>query len=153
MTAKTAVAGDDFGDEVDVDEARIALLATDFPGINEVDPASVTARMAARMQGADSLDALFDALTGQASEQLIGRTFTFLGVTWQPYESDKGIIPLAVCEVADPKTGEVSEFVTTGTMLVHFLRRAQVIGAFPFTARIVGKRTRSGQTALNFERA
>jgi hypothetical protein len=33
-----------------------------------------------------------------------------------------------------------------------FIRRAELIGAIPFDAKIVGKKTANGQTALNFER-
>jgi len=127
-------------------------LASEYPGILDTDPEAVSARMAERMKGADTLDELFDALTGKASDSLIGKAFEFIGVTWQPYQAARGVIPLAVVEGVDLATGEETEFVTTGAMLVQFLRRAQVLGAFPFKARIVGKKTNSGQTALNFER-
>jgi len=123
-----------------------------FPEVLKVDPEAVAERMKGRVRQADSLDALFDSLTGQTSDALIGQSFEFVEVAWQPYESDKGVIPMAVCYVVNLASGEVTEFVTTGGMLVEFLRRAEVLGAFPFRARIVGKKTNSGQTALNFER-
>lgn len=133
-----------------------AALATAFPGIQSVDPEAVQGRMAKRIQGADSLDELFDSLTGKSSDELVGKRYEFRSVTWQPYEAVrdgvKSIIPLALCEVVDLDTGEEDEFVTTAFMLTQFLRRAQVIGAFPFKAKIAERTTRSGQSALNFER-
>jgi hypothetical protein len=118
----------------------------------EANPEAVRDRLKARFRSAESVDELFDALSGQTSDAMIGRRFEFLGVEWQPYESDSGVIPLATCDVVDLDTGKPTEFVTTATMLVEFLRRVELLGAFPFKARIAGKKTRNNQTALNFER-
>jgi len=139
-------------DSTPEEEAALAKILEEFPEIRSADPEAVMDRMAARMAKAASLDELFDALTGQSSDDLTNRSFEFLGVSWQPYQSDRGIIPMAVCEVADLGTGELAEFVTTAFMLVRFLRRAQQLDQLPFKARIVGKKTNSGKTALNFER-
>lgn len=133
-------------------QAVEARLLEAFPEIREVNPDDVAARMAARVQKAANLDELFDSLEGNSSDALVGKSFEFSAIAWQPYESQKGIIPMAVCTAVNLDTGEETEFVTTGGMLVHFLRRAQVLGALPFSARIVEKTTRSGQKALNFER-
>lgn len=151
---KTAVASDD-GDEVvsASDMAELAELDKFFPGITSVDPGDVQERMAARMGSADSLDDLFDALSGNNSKANVGKTFQFLGVTWQPYQAQRGIIPNAICDVINVATGEQEEFATTGAMMVQFLRRAQQLDVFPFTARIEGKTTRSGRVALNLVRA
>ena len=123
-----------------------------FPELRDVDPEAVAERMAARVRQAETLDDLFDSLTGQSSDSLAGKSFEFRDVAWQPYRSQRGIIPLAVCDAVDLSTGEVREFVTTAKMLVTFLRRAQQLGVYPFKARIVEKVTTSGQKALNFER-
>jgi len=142
-----------FGDEPG---ALDAVMASTFPGIQSVDPEAVAQRMAKRVQSADTLDDLFDSLTGKSSDQLVGKRYEFREVAWQPYEATRDgetkVIPLALCEVVDLDTGEADEFVTTAFMLTQFLRRAQVIGALPFRAKIVEKTTRSGQSALNFER-
>ena len=66
--------------------------------------------------------------------------------------SPTGVVPLAICQAVDLTTGEETEFATTGGVLTMFIRRAELIGAIPFDAKIVGKKTASGQTALNFER-
>jgi hypothetical protein len=139
------------------ESGELRALEEFFPGITSVNPDDVAARMGDRMMSGNSLDELFDALTGSNSQSQVGKTFEFHDVAWQPYEAarpggEKVIIPLAVCDVVNVATGEVEEFITTGDMMVKFLRRAQQLGAFPFKARIEGKTTRSGQTALNLVR-
>ena len=116
------------------------------------DPEAVTRRMAERMSKADSLDALYDATKGVTSDELDGKAIEVQSVEWQRYESDRGPIPQAVVSAIDLITGEVFEFVTTATMLVTFLYKAQQLGEIPFRTRIAGKRTKGGNTALNFER-
>ena len=151
VTKKTTVADD--GDEFEAQyEAAELAIRSSFPELKPTDPIKATYRMAERMLGGETLDDLFDATTGKTSDDLIGKAYEFLAVSWQAYEAERGVIPQAVCEVIDLATGEVTEFVTTATMLVMFLRRAEQIGRLPFKARIAGKRTKSGQTALNFER-
>jgi hypothetical protein len=150
-TDKTPVEGEMIAFSADM-QAQMDRLRADFPDIREVDPAEVSRRMAERVGGAKSLDDLFDTLNGKSSDDLVGRSFEFIDVTWQPYKAQRGIIPQALCTVIDLGTGELTEFVTTGEMLVNFLRRAQQLEAFPFKARIVEKTTKSGQQALNFER-
>lgn len=139
----------------DVVPASTELVLYDqsmFPGLLDQDPDAVMDRFAARFQAATDLDDLFNVLEGNTGKDLIGHSVDITGVAWAPYESDRGIIPLAICSAVDLGTGEVIEFATTGRVLTYFLRQAQLIEAFPFRARIAGKRTRSGQTALNFER-
>jgi hypothetical protein len=141
-------------DEAFVDEG-IALqekFITEFGEVDIAAPETILARMGARYDRAESIEDLFDALQGQSSDAMVGRKFRFLDVSWQPYQTEKGVIPLAVCDVVDLDSGEQTEFVTTGYMLVRFIRRAIQLGVMPFEARIVGKKTNSGQTALNFER-
>ncbi len=124
-----------------------------FPQLLAMDADSVRARFAERFMAAETIDDLFDVLTGNTSKDLVGRRMKVLEVAWAPYESDRGIIPLAVCKAADLKSGEAFEFATTSEVLTMFIRRAELIGALPFDAVIAKKLTRNGQTALNFERA
>jgi len=130
----------------------LEVFESEFGEVTIAAPEAILKRMGERYNAAETLDDLFSALEGQSSDKLVGRKFRFLSVAWSPYQSDRGVIPLATCDVVDLDTGEPDEFVTTGYMLVRFLRRAIQIGAVPFDARIVGKKTNSGQTALNFER-
>lgn len=124
-----------------------------FPALLDQDPLEVRKRFAARFTRAESIDDLFAVLEGSTSKDMVGRVLQIRAVQWAPYESDRGVIPLAVCDAADLKTGELVEFATTGEMLTMFIRRAELVGALPFEARVTAKRTRSGQMALNFERA
>lgn len=143
-----------FGDEDEaVEQAQLSLLSEAFPEIREVSPEAVQTRMQNRVRKATTLDELFDSLQGNSSDALVGKSFEFTAIEWQPYQSEKGIIPQAVCTAIDLSTGEETEFVTTGFMLVNFLRQAQVMNMLPFKARIVEKTTKRGQKALNFERA
>jgi hypothetical protein len=133
--------------------AELATLNAFFPGITDTDPNAVRERMAGRMRGATTLDELFDALSGSNSKSLVGKTFEFQEVAWQGYKAERGMIPLAVCTVVNVVTGEEEEFITTGDMMVEFLRQAQLLKLYPFKARIDEKVTRSGQKALNLVRA
>jgi len=123
-----------------------------FPELLRTDPESVMARFAERFVKAETLDDLFDVLEGNLSRSLIGHKVRVQAVAWAPYQSDRGVVPLAVCQATDLTTGEETEFATTGGVLTMFIRRAELIGAIPFDAKIVGKKTGGGQTALNFER-
>jgi hypothetical protein len=116
------------------------------------DPEAVLSRLRDRARSATSLDDLFDLTSGNSSDHLVGRRVEIRSVTWQTYESDRGPIPQAVVEAVDIDSGDETEFATTGALMVEFLYRAQQLKVLPFKARIVGKKTRSGQTALNFER-
>ena len=117
-----------------------------------MDPGDVMGRFADRFKKAETLDDLFDALEGNLSRSLVGHKVRIQSVQWAPYQSDRGITPLAICAATDLTTGEEIEFATTGGVLTMFIRRAELIGAIPFDAKIVGKKTDGGQTALNFER-
>lgn len=131
----------------------VAYDQTLFPTLLDQDPEAVQLRFAKRFMAAESIDDLFGVLEGNSSKDMVGRTVEIHGVAWAPYESDRGVIPLAIAEAVDVKTGEVLEFATTSAALTMFIRRAEIIGKIPFTAKIAAKKTRSGQTALNFERA
>ncbi len=123
-----------------------------FPNLLDQDPQAVRDRFAKRFMAAESIDDLFSVLEGNTTKSLIGKSLRITGVAWAPFESDRGVIPNAICEAVDLGTGEVLEFATTGEQCVLFIRRAELIDAIPFEARIVSKKTRNGYSALNFER-
>lgn len=124
-----------------------------FPALVEQDPAAVADRFTRRFLQAETLEDLFGVLDGNTSKDLVGKVLEVQAVEWVPFESDHGVIPNAICTATDTETGEVIEFATTSMMLTMFIRRAELLGALPFTARITSKKTRNGQNALNFERA
>lgn len=136
----------------DTSTELVAYDQTLFPKLLDQDPEAVTARFAQRFLTAGSVDELFDVLKGQTSRDMIGRRLQLLDVAWAPFESDRGIVPLAICNATDIETGEVLEFATTSMALTMFIRRCELIDALPVNVRITSKKTRGGNDALNFER-
>ncbi|HEY1716203.1 MAG TPA: hypothetical protein VGG07_25120 [Solirubrobacteraceae bacterium] len=136
--------------------AKGELVAYDpalYPSELFADPDDAGDPFTTRFAKAQTIDELFDALKGNTSQGLVGRRLQILNVHWRLFQSDIGWIPNAICDAADIETGELLEFATTGGQLTSFIRHVQLIGAFPFNVRITESKTRSGQTALNFERA
>ena len=131
------------------------LIAYDtalFPKLLDPDPVEVSRRFAARFTAAKTVDELFSVLEGNTVKQLVGHVVKIETVAWIPYESDRGVIPNAILGGVDMDSGEVLEFATTAEMCVLFVRQCELIGGLPVTVRITEKRTRSGRTAINFER-
>lgn len=138
---------------VDVDSTEVEVYSPALLDLcKQQDAQEVLKRFARRFEQATGIDDLFGALEGTNSQQLIGKAIEVRAVEWAPYQSDRGMIPLAIVQAADLDTGELTEFATTGAMLCLFLFKWQALGLAPFQARIVGKKTNSGQTALNFQR-
>lgn len=123
-----------------------------FPDLLSQDPAAVRERFARRFMQAADLEDLFDVLGGTTSKDMVGRRIELAGVAWAPFDSDRGVIPLAICQAHDVDTGEAFEFATTSEALTMFIRRAEILEILPFRAKVAAKKTRGGQTALNFER-
>lgn len=151
--ANKETGADGFGDPTEAVGMDVDLAPGLLGEIRSVDPAAVQKRISDRMGKADSLDELFSATKGNTSDEMDGKAIRVLSVNWQPYEAaDRGTIPLAVVAYVDLATNKEDEFATTASGLVNFLYFAGKLNAIPFEARIVGKRTRQGQTALNFEK-
>ena len=123
-----------------------------FPELRHQDPRESEARFLKRFEKAKTIDDLFDVLEGNNASALVGHVIQVDRVEWSGYQSDDGLIPLAVVTGADTGTGEVIEFATTSKACTHFIRRAELIGALPFRATIEQVITRSGQKALNLSR-
>lgn len=121
--------------------------------VGERDAEAIQRGMLQRVHAGTTMDELFDSLQGKASDSLVGRSFEIQEVSWDIYNAAQGPLPLARVKSIDLATNQPEEWVTTSPMLTVFMKRAQEIGGLPFKAKIVGKKTRSGQTALNFERA
>ena len=123
-----------------------------LPEEMERDPDRVQREIVARMFAADSIADLFDTFEGKNSKQLEGRRFEVQSVKWDIYHADKGDLPLALVSAIDLDTGESIDFPTTAPALTAFIRKCEIAGWLPFRAKITGKLTKGGQTALNFER-
>lgn len=150
-------------EQVDVETGEVTKAGeagslVSFGGIGrpvavELDPEAIQRRILERVFEAKSLDELFGVWSAKTSDQLEGRTFEVRAVRWGEYESERGPIPLAEVSAIDKSSGKDETFVTTAVNLTAFLAQAEAIGELPFTARIAGARTRSGQTSLHFEQA
>lgn len=128
------------------------IVAAAFPD-TERDVEAVQAKMAARLWESESLDELFDSLQGKTSDKLVGKVIEVQSLDWDTYESaDRGPIHCVTVSGKDVANGEEIEFWTSGYMVVRFLRKAELLHLLPFKARVEGKKTRSGQTALNLVR-
>lgn len=120
--------------------------------VREQDPDKVLARMAARYAQAKTLDDLFEVMEGTLTKNIIGKTIRVVGVEWAPYDKEGKEGVLAVLQCADASTGEISEVATTAFQPLMFTYYAELLGQLPFEVRVTESKTRSGQTAINFER-
>lgn len=123
-----------------------------FPDLKWADPLEFEARSADRFKRATSLDDLFDVMSGNNSQSLVGKRLEIQAVDFQAYQADDGVIPNAICAAVDLDNGEVIEFSTTSGFCTKFLRMAQLLDKLPVKVKITDTLTKSGQKALNFER-
>lgn len=124
-----------------------------FPDLKWADPQEFEARSARRFKEAKSLDDLFDVMSGNNAQALVGKRLEIKTVEFQAYQADDGVIPNAICQAVDIDSGEVLEFSTTSGFHTKFLRMAELIGEIPVKVKVTDTLTKSGQKALNFERA
>jgi hypothetical protein len=141
---------------VSEDEAG-RMLASGFLGGNfpiEVaeDPLAIQKSIVARVFQATSLDELFGVWEAKTSDQLEDMTVKVLDAEFSTYTPVDGNGPMPLARVTYESNDKQDTFITTSPNLTSFIAQAQNLQALPFTAKIVGSRTRSGQTALHFER-
>lgn len=145
-----------------VDASSVEVVLYDkalFPELRWQDPQEANARFVARFNQAETLDDLYNVLSGANTQGLIGRKFQILDVDFVAYQADDGIIPNALCLGADLDSGEVLQFATTSGQPTMFLGRARLLGLLPaeegkerVLVKITETKTRSGNTAINFDR-
>lgn len=138
-----------------VDETTAEVVLYDpnlFPELKWADPEDANRRFADRFQRAENLDDLFDVLQGNNTKGMIGRRLEIQAVEWQAFQSDRGVIPNAICLAADIDSGEVLEFATTSGFCTMFIRKAELLNLMPLKVKITEKVTKSGQKAINFEK-
>lgn len=123
-----------------------------FPELKWQDPQEATLRFAKRFGRAQTADDLFNVLSGNSTQQMVGRKVEIRSVEWIAYQADDGVIPNAICDAVDLETGELTEFATTSMMCTMFIRQAELLELLPLRVKVVEKLTRAGQKALNFEK-
>lgn len=116
------------------------------------DPQDMGRKLGERMNHAKSADDLFDALSGNSTQSMVGRKLEIMDADFYAYQSDDGVIPNAICQAVDIDSGEVLEFATTSGFCAAFLKKAQLLKLFPLKVRVTETLTRSGNKAINFER-
>lgn len=130
-------------------EAFAAGGTTIEPGDN---PEAIQKRIVDRIFKADTLDDLFGQWEMLASDQLEGRTFTITACDFDVYTPNDGGAQVPLAKVTATEKDETVRFITTAPNLTAFIARAAMINEIPFTAKIVGERTKRGFTALHFAR-
>lgn len=148
---------DPFTGEITEDVAAGMILEAFQSGggalIESDTPEAIQKRIVDRIFAAESMDELFGQWEMLASDQLEGRTFTIDGCEFDIYTPNDGGSPVPLAKVKAREDGKVVQFITTAPNLTTFIARAIQLDGLPFTATIVGSKTRRGFTALHFARA
>lgn len=152
------------GSEVEVVDATTTdVVLYDHKLFGELrwqDPLEANQRFAERFGSAQSLDDLFDVMSGNNTQKMVGRRLAILDVDFVAYQADDGVIPNALCVAADIDSGELVQFATTSSFCTMFLKKAELLGLYPkkegeeskVRVKITTTLTRGGNTAINFER-
>ena len=132
-----------------------AVLANDdrIPIDWNTDPLAVQHKIVDRIFKAQSIDEVFEVYAGDATSALANKVFTVLEVSFAPYESEHGVIPMAHVDGTLEGDGEITSWRTTSTSIVAMLAKLQQLQAFPLKVRIVGSKTRGNFTAYHLEKA
>ena len=132
-----------------------AVLANDdrIPIDWNTDPLAVQHKIVDRIFKAQSIDEVFEVYAGDATSALANKVFTVLEVSFAPYESEHGVIPMAHVDGTLEGDGEITSWRTTSTSIVAMLAKLQQLQAFPLKVRIVGAKTRGNFTAYHLEKA
>ena len=132
-----------------------AVLANDdrIPIDWNTDPLAVQHKIVDRIFKAQSIDEVFEVYAGDATSALANKVFTVLEVSFAPYESEHGVIPMAHVDGTLEGDGEITSWRTTSTSIVAMLAKLQQLQSFPLKVRIVGAKTRGNFTAYHLEKA
>lgn len=152
MADKDTTTPADDGEAFEAELLPVSYQGVEFPVRANMSPEAATARIMERLFASETIDDAFGVWEQRSSDALIGKVFTVNGASWGTYVNEAGEeIPLADVDALDNK-GEKASFVTTAPNLTGFIALCEHKGWLPFTARIVGAKTKRGFTALHFER-
>jgi hypothetical protein len=132
-----------------------AVLANDdrIPIDWNTDPLAVQRKIVDRIFKASTVDEVFEVYAGDSTAALRNKVFTVLEVSFAPYESERGVIPMAHVDGTLEGDGEITSWRTTSTSIVAMLAKLHALQAFPLKVRIVGNPTRGNFTAYHLEKA
>ena len=131
-----------------------AVLANDdrIPIDWNTDPLAVQRKIVDRIFKAQTVDEVFEVYEGDATSALANKVFTVLEVSFAPYESEHGVIPMAHVDGTLEGDGEITSWRTTSTSIVAMLAKLHALQAFPLKVRIVGSKTRGNFMAYHLEK-
>lgn len=116
-------------------------------------PEAIQQRIVQRIFESQSIDELFGQWEMLSSDQLEGRTFTITRADFDLYTPNEGGGAVPLAKVYATEDDRSVQFITTAPNLTAFIAQCDRHGWLPFTAKIVGSKTRRGFTSLHFERA
>ena len=136
-------------------EAELAVLVNDdrIPIDWNTDPLDVQRKIVDRIFKASTVDEVFEVYAGDATSALANKVFNVLEVSFAPYESEHGVIPMAHVDGVLEGSDEITSWRTTSTSIVAMLAKLHTLEAFPLKVRIIPAKTRGNFTAYHLERA
>jgi hypothetical protein len=84
---------------------------------------------------------------------LENKVFNILEVSFAPYESERGVIPMAHVDGLLEGTDEITSWRTTSTSIVAMLAKLHQLQAFPLKVRIVAAKSKGGFKPYHLEKA
>jgi hypothetical protein len=117
------------------------------------DPLAVQRKIVDRIFKAQTVDEVFEVYTGDATAALENKVFTILEVSFAPYESEHGVIPMAHVDGLLEGTDEITSWRSTSVSIVAMLAKLHRLQAFPLKVRIVAEKSKGGFKPYHLEKA
>ena len=132
-----------------------AVLANDdrIPIDWNTDPLAVQRKIVDKIFKASTVDEVFEVYAGDATAALENKVFNILEVSFSPYESEHGVIPMAHVDGLLEGTDEITSWRTTSTSIVAMLAKLHQLQAFPLKVRIVAAKSKGGYKPYHLEKA
>ena len=132
-----------------------AVLANDdrIPIDWNTDPLAVQRKIVDKIFKASTVDEVFEVYAGDATAALENKVFNILEVSFSPYESEHGVIPMAHVDGLLEGTDEITSWRTTSTSIVAMLAKLHQLQAFPLKVRIVAAKSKGGFKPYHLEKA
>ena len=132
-----------------------AVLANDdrIPIDWNTDPLAVQRKIVDRIFKAQTVDEVFEVYAGDATAALENKVFNILEVSFAPYESERGVIPMAHVDGLLEGTDEITSWRSTSTSIGAMLAKLHQLEAFPLKVRIIAAKTQGGFKAYHLEKA
>ena len=139
------------------EKEAVGLIGKAFAGaeaivLPEHDPEAQQALIIGRLLRGGSLEDMFDVFEAPSIKVYANKVVTIDNVSWAAYDSDRGPVPQAHFTVQVRGEDTKKDCRATSPNITAFIYNAEKMGLIPFTARVVGDATDSGNEALHFGR-